>query len=57
MSQWILFAPTLFEGGLGEQIVGLLCDWLLLFVWGRLYFKVDEHKKKYILFGFIGAVR
>jgi quinol monooxygenase YgiN len=56
VSQWILFAPTLFEGGLGEQIVGLLCDWLLLFVWGRLYFTVDPVKKKYILFGFIASI-
>ncbi len=57
VSQWILFAPTLFEGGLGEQLVGLLCDWLLVFVWGRLYHLSDPVKKKYVLFGLIAAVR
>lgn len=56
VSQWILFAPTLTDGGLGEQLVGLLCDWLLMIVWGRLYFVSAPAKKKYIFFGFLASV-
>lgn len=57
VSQVILFAPTITEGGGFEQIVGLTCDWLLLGVWSLLYHKSDAHKRKYVIWGLLGAVR
>jgi hypothetical protein len=55
--QVILFAPTLSEGGLYEQIAGLTCDWLLLGVWSYLFHRADQHKRKYVIWGLLGAVR
>jgi hypothetical protein len=55
--QVILFAPTITEGGGFEQIAGLTCDWLLLFVWSRLYHVSDAHKRKYVFWGVCAAVR
>ena len=57
IEQVILFAPTITEGGGFEQIVGLTCDWLLLGVWSLLYHKSDSAKRKYVIWGLLGAVR
>ena len=37
------------------QIAGLTCDWLLLIVWGRLYYLAAPEQRKWVKFGLFGA--
>ena len=56
VTQWVLFAPTLVLAGLGAQLTGIICDWMLLIVWARLYLGSDQPRRAYLKWGLAGAV-
>ncbi|CAL5228542.1 g11696 [Coccomyxa viridis] len=56
VAQWIMFAPTITLTGIGEEITGLACDILLIIVWSRLWILSDARKRKYVFWGWLGAL-